>query len=141
MIGTSLGLRFCPLYKDSSNLNFYQSAFAGYHTVNNTEGYIEKNRLIRSVGDILIGINRDDFSGWPHDRVQHHIHNLSSDRTMSTIHLTFMDVFRANYLFSHQVTNLEKSNKRKRTAEEDYQLDQKDKVNDEEPGTKSSEAI
>jgi hypothetical protein len=89
-----------------------------YHLVNNTEGYIEMNKLIRSEDDVLVGINREDLSGWPHKRVQNHIHNQFNDRNKSTIHLTFMDALRANDLHLQFMTNSD-SNKHKRTAEED----------------------
>ena len=120
---TSLGLRLVPIFDDSSNANFYNSAFGGYHSVNNTEGYIEKHRLIRSQADVLVGINRVDLLGWPHQKVQTYIHNQINDRNVSTIHLTFMDALIANDLYLQQVTSLD-SNKRKRISEEDSQLNQ-----------------
>ena len=116
-INFDLGVRLRPLFAGSYDSNFYNTVFGGYYTVDSTEGCIQQSKLIRSEGDLLVGINRVDLKGWPHERVQKQLQDDIKDNTTPTIHLTFMDNEQTNDQLLQHITTKVTTPMREQTEE------------------------
>jgi hypothetical protein len=113
-----LGVRLIrPLFAGSYDSNFYNTVFGGYYTVDSTEGCIQQSKLIRSEEDLLVGINRVDLKGWPHERVQKQLQDDIEDNTTPTIHLTFMDNEQSNDQLLQHITTKVTTPMREQTEE------------------------
>ena len=83
---------------------FYNCKFVGYKNLDGTIGEIEKNSLIRNIGDVIIGINHIHTKGWRFKKVIDVVRGIVSDEPDVTIEFTFLESQKFLNRLNHQKT-------------------------------------